>query len=286
MPGAVSSGRIRERIENDRPGSEEAVAKMHAGLAGLRRVSPPGHLQAVGQRSRLASAVKWRAGSASSAGSVEEALNRGLRRSSRCVAVAHSVMCKAAQSQVGRLRATALGDRHQVVDLQQMGRGAAPPGERVAITAASAVAMPDVAPDSRGNVAPPRRLAAAVNRFAARVRRCSGCCVGRSAVGEPAEHRLRRRSDDRRAPYACPRREATRRRAVRCSGRRAARSAVRAHPNRPLRRRSGDRRARYTSARIGAIQQGAGRELRRRSSGGRAQWNATFTGAIQERGGR
>ena len=42
--------------------------------------------------------------------------------------------------EVGRLRATALGDRQQVVDLQQMGRGAAPPGERLAITAASTVA--------------------------------------------------------------------------------------------------------------------------------------------------
>ena len=44
----------RERIDRDRPGSEEAVAKMHAELAGLRSVSPPGHLQAVGQRSRAA----------------------------------------------------------------------------------------------------------------------------------------------------------------------------------------------------------------------------------------
>ena len=44
----------RERIDSDRRGSEEAVAKMHAGLAALRRVSPPGHLQAVGQRSRAA----------------------------------------------------------------------------------------------------------------------------------------------------------------------------------------------------------------------------------------
>ena len=80
----------------------------------------------------------------------------------------------ALESQVGWLRATALGDWQQVVDLQQMGRGAAPPGERVAITAASSVALPDVAPDRRGNVAPPRGLVAAVNRFAGRVRRCSG----------------------------------------------------------------------------------------------------------------
>ena len=43
-----------ERIDSDQPGSEEAVAKMHGRLAALRRVSPPGHLQAVGQRSRVA----------------------------------------------------------------------------------------------------------------------------------------------------------------------------------------------------------------------------------------
>ena len=60
----------------------------------------------------------------------------------------------ALEIEVGRLRATALGDRQQVVDLQQMGRGAAAPGERIAITAASSVALPDVAPDSRRNVAP------------------------------------------------------------------------------------------------------------------------------------
>ena len=42
--------------------------------------------------------------------------------------------------EVGRLRATALGNRQEVVDLQQMGRGAAAPGKRIAITAASSVA--------------------------------------------------------------------------------------------------------------------------------------------------
>ena len=131
----------------------------------------------------------------------EEALQRRLQRSSRSVAVTHSVMSKAAESQVGRLRATALGDRHQVVDLQQMGRGAAPPAERVAITAATAVAMPDVAPDSGGNVAPPRGLVAAVNRFAGHARRRSGCYIGRSAAREHAEHGLRRRSGDRRARH-------------------------------------------------------------------------------------
>ena len=116
-----------ERIDSDRPGyPRRATCKLPA------------------------SAVERRASSA------QEALHRRLRRSSRSVAVAHSVMSKAAKNQVGRLRATPLGDWQQVVDLQQMGRGAAPPGERIAITAASTVALPDVAPDSRGNVAPRR----------------------------------------------------------------------------------------------------------------------------------
>ena len=43
-----------------------------------------------------------------------------------------------------------------MVDLEQMGRGAAAPGERIAITAACTVALPDVSPDSRSNVAPRR----------------------------------------------------------------------------------------------------------------------------------
>ena len=44
----------RERIDSDRRGSEEAVAKIHGRLAALRIVSPPRHRQAVGQRSRAA----------------------------------------------------------------------------------------------------------------------------------------------------------------------------------------------------------------------------------------
>ena len=69
--------------------------------------------------------------------------------------------------EVGRLRATPLGDRQQVVDLQQMGRVAAAPGERIPIAAASSVALPDMAPNSRGNVAPWRgapRSSASINR--------------------------------------------------------------------------------------------------------------------------
>ena len=83
-------------------------------------------------------------------------------------------MSKAAKNQVVRVRAAALGDRQQVVDLQQMGRGAAAPGERIAITAASSVALPEVAPDSRGNVAPWRGLVGAVDRIAGCVPRCPG----------------------------------------------------------------------------------------------------------------
>ena len=50
-------------------------------------------------------------------------------------------------------------------------RGAAAPGERIAITAASSVAKPDVSPDSRRNVTPRRGLVAAVDRIAGCVRR-------------------------------------------------------------------------------------------------------------------
>ena len=143
-----------------RPGSDEAAAKMHARLAELRRVSRRATCKP------SASAVERRGRS------VEEALHRWLRRQSRSVAVAHSVMSKARQAQVSRILAVPLGDRQQVVDLQQMGRGAAAPGERIAITAASSVALPDVAPDSRGNVAPWRGLVGAVDSIAGRVRRC------------------------------------------------------------------------------------------------------------------
>ena len=111
-----------------------------------------------------ASAVERRASSA------EEALHRGLRRRLRSVAVAHSVMSKARQAQVSRIFAAALGDRQQVVDLQQMGRGATAPGERIPIAAASFVALPDMALDSRGNVAPWRGLVTAADSIAGRVR--------------------------------------------------------------------------------------------------------------------
>jgi hypothetical protein len=90
------------------------------------------------------------------------------------VAVAHAVMSKARQLEIERVRTAAFGDRQQVVDLQQMGRGAATPGERIAITAASSVALPDVAPDSRRNVAPRRGLVGAVDRIVGCVRRCPG----------------------------------------------------------------------------------------------------------------
>ena len=248
----------RERIDSDRPGyPRRATCKLSA------------------------SAVEWRASSA------EEALHRGFRRHSRSVAVAHSVMSKAQQLEIGRLRATPLGDWQQVVDLQQMGRGAATPGERIAITAASTVALPDVAPDSRGNVAPRRGLVAAVNRFAGQG--APRPRLMRRAVRRRGTHhkcRLRRRSGDRRARHACARREASRRGAARCSGRRAARSAVRGHTKCRLRRRSGDGRARHGGAGMGAIRQGAGRELRRRSSGGRARSSAACAGAIQQCRGR
>ena len=87
----------------------------------------------------------------------------------------------ALQLEVERLRATAYGDRQQVVDLQQMGRGAAAPGERIAITAASSVALPDVAPDRRrlARTHPWRRHSriAWMRRYAPRATSGSKTCV-------------------------------------------------------------------------------------------------------------
>ena len=93
---------------------------------------------------------------------VQAALRRPLRRRSRSVGMAHAVMSKARQLEIVRLRAAALGDRQQVVDLQQMGRAAAAPGDRITIPAASSVALPDVAPDSSGDGTAWRRPAWAV----------------------------------------------------------------------------------------------------------------------------
>ena len=73
---------VRERIDSDRPGMHGCPLGSRGGEVNPRRATCK----------LSASAVEWRAGSA------EDALNRGLRRSSRSVAVAHSVMSKAAQS--------------------------------------------------------------------------------------------------------------------------------------------------------------------------------------------
>ena len=128
-----------------------------------------------------------------------------------------------------------------------MGRGAATPGERIAITAASSVALPDVAPNSRGNVAPWRGLAGAVDRIAGRVRHCSGRCAARSAVRGHAECQLRRRSGDRRDRHTC-----------------AGIGTMRRGAARELRRSSSGGR----------------------SSSGRARWNATCAGAVRQCSGR
>ena len=105
--------------------------------------------------------------------------------------------------------AAALGDRQQVVDRQQMGRAAAAPGERIPITAASSVALPDVAPDSRRNGTAWRRPAWAVGRIAGKLRRQTRRRAGRCTVSCHADCRLRRRRGakcDRRGVSAirCP----------------------------------------------------------------------------------
>ena len=77
----------------------------------------------------------------------------------------------ALQSQVERLRAATLGNREQVVDLQQVGGITPAPGERIPIAAASPVAQPDVTPDGRGNGAPYRRPAGTAWSIAGGLRR-------------------------------------------------------------------------------------------------------------------
>ena len=63
-------------------------------------------------------------------------------------------MRRAENAEIFRVRAAALSDRQQVVELQQMGGGTAPAGDRITIATASLIALPHQAPDGGGNGAP------------------------------------------------------------------------------------------------------------------------------------
>ena len=136
-----------------------------------------------------ASAVERRGSSA------EAALQRWLGRRCRsvAVAVAHSVMSKAGQLEVVRVRAAALCDRQQVVDLQQMGRGAAGPGERIAIAAASSVAI------ARRGAGQPRECGAVAGTGGGR-----GQNRGLCAPLPRLRRRAARRQGTRRVPASAP----------------------------------------------------------------------------------
>ena len=123
----------------------------------------------------------------------EASLPRRLRRRSQSVAAAHTVVVKARESQVGRLRAATFGNREQVVDLQQVGGITAAPGERIAIAAAPPVAQPDVTPDRRGNGVPYRRPARTARSITGDLRRCSGPRTAGSTRRRHAARHLRRR---------------------------------------------------------------------------------------------
>ena len=247
---------------------------MHAGLAGLRSVSPPGHLQAVGRRSRAAR--QPRGGSATSG-----------------VPAAQPVRSRGAfcdEQSSAEPSWTAPG--HPPRRLATGGRSAAD-GKRC--SAARRADRDNSSVHRRGarcGAGPPRECGAAAG-IGGGCEQVRGSCAPRPRL----MRRAVRRRGTHQVPAAAPKwrpasparlraQRAIRRGAARCSGRRAARSAVRGHTKCRLRRRSGDRRARPTSAGMGAIRQGAGRELRRRSSGGRARSSAADAGAIQQCRGR
>ncbi len=223
---------LRERGDSDRPGPDDAAARMHDRLPTMRSVSPPGHLRAVGQRSRAARQQRG-GGATSAAPAVQPVRGRG-----------RGASCDVLRTLTGGWTAPGHppGRPQQVVDLQQMGRGAATPGERITITAAPAVALPDVAPDRRRNVTPRRGLAAAADSIAGRVLRCRGRCAARSAVRGHAECRPRRRSGDRRDRHASVHIGAIRRGAAR-----------------ELRRRGSGGHGRWNATCAGAIQKCSGR---------------------------
>ena len=77
-----------------------------------------------------------------------------LRLRNRYAPVPLAVMRRAENAEIFRVRAAALSDRQQVVELQQMGGGTAPAGDRITIAAASLIALPHQAPDGGGNGAP------------------------------------------------------------------------------------------------------------------------------------
>ena len=73
-----------------------------------------------------------------------------LQLRNRYAPVPLAVMCRAEKAEIFRVRAAALSDRQQVVELQQMGGGTAPAGDRITIAAASLIALPHQAPDGGG----------------------------------------------------------------------------------------------------------------------------------------
>ena len=222
---------LHERIISDGQG---LMTRQRRCTLGSRRcsVSPPGHLRAVGQRSRAARQQRG-GGATSAAPAVQPVRGRG-----------RGASCDVLRTLTGGWTAPGHppGRPQQVVDLQQMGRGAATPGERITITAAPSVALPDVAPDRRRNVTPRRGLAAAADSIAGRVLRCRGRCAARSAVRGHAECRPRRRSGDRRDRHASVHIGAIRRGAAR-----------------ELRRRGGGGHGRWNATCAGAIQKCSGR---------------------------
>ena len=123
-----------------RPGSDLLLAANQETKQLALSLATFGHPSAGGQRSRLgvvAAPGTWHSGCVN-----------------RYAPVPLAVMCRAEKAEIFRVRAAALSDRQQVVELQQMGGGTAPAGDRITIAAASLIALPHQAPDGGGNGAP------------------------------------------------------------------------------------------------------------------------------------
>ena len=240
---------------------------MHAGLAGLRSVSPPGDLQAVGRRSRAAR--QPRAGSATSG-----------------VPAAQPVRSRGAfcdeQSTTTR-DWTAPG--HPPGRLATGGRSAAD-GKRC-----SAARRADRDNSSvhrrvaRCGAGQPRECGAAAG-IGGGCEQVRGSCAPRPRLMRRAVRRRGIHQVPAAAPQWRPASPAHLRRHGSHPPRRRTRTSangVRRRSSAGVRRRS---RAPADAACTGAIQQCRGRRLRRRSSGGSARWSAACTGAIQQCRGR
>ena len=287
---------------------------MHAGLAGLRCVSPPGHLQAVGERSRVAR--RQRGGGAISGAAAEQPV-----RSRGAFCDEHSSAEPSWTAPGHRPRRLATGGRSAA---RRAGRDNSSVRRRVARCGAGQPRECGAAAGIGGGCEQVRGSCAPLLRLMRRAVRRQGthqvpAPAPKWRPASPAGLRAQRSHPPTPRPLLRPTRRSLRRqgthqvptsppkwRPASPAGLRAQRShpptprpllrptrrsksAVRGHTKCPptCRRRSGDRRARHASARIGSHPtRPADANCGRRSSGGRARSSAACAGAIQQCHGR